>query len=128
MKSQVEFWRATNKKLWKLIIPISAKLNCPSSNEMPIKLRNYYKKQPILIFEPYKFLIFLDTQLHEPKISEKTNFEFFGSGVLVFSGEISGYFLLIPPPPTIEAQSLTPPPPTQKQTRLWLAKIHSRVS
>ena len=55
---------------------------------MPMKLKNYNKKQPILIFEPYNFLIFLDTQLHEPKISEKTISEFFDKGVLVFSGEI----------------------------------------
>ena len=33
---------------------------------------------------PYNFLIFRDTQLHEPKISEKTISEFFGNGVLVF--------------------------------------------
>ena len=32
--------------------------------------------------------LFLDTQLHEPKTSEKTISEFFGNGVLVFSGEI----------------------------------------
>ena len=51
---------------------------------MPTKLKNYYKKQPILIFAPYNFLIFLDTQLYEPKISEKTISEFFGNGVLVF--------------------------------------------
>ena len=54
---------------------------------MPTKLNNYYKK-PILIFAPYNFLIFLDTHLHEPKTYEKTIFEFFGNGVLVFSGEI----------------------------------------
>ena len=77
-------------------MPISAKLNFLSSNEMPTKLKNYYKKQPILIFAPYNFLIFLDT-LHEPKISKKTISEFFGNGVLVFSGEILGSFLLIPP-------------------------------
>ena len=88
--------------------PISAKLNFLSSNEMPMKLKNYYKKQPILIFAPYNFLIFLDTQLHEPKISEKTIFEFFGNGASVFSGEILGSFLLIPP--TVEAQNLTPHP------------------
>ena len=63
---------------------------------MPTKLKNYYKKHPILIFAPYNFLIFLDTQLYEPKISEKTISEFFGNGVLVFSGEILGSFLLIP--------------------------------
>ena len=43
---------------------------------MLMKLKNYYKKQPILIFAPYNFLIFLDAQLHEPKISEKTISEF----------------------------------------------------
>ena len=42
-------------------------------------------------------MIFVDTQLHEPKISEKTISEFFGNGVLVFSGEILGSFLLTPP-------------------------------
>ena len=55
---------------------------------MPIKLKKLVQKQPILIFAPYNFLIFLDTQLHELKISEKTIFEIFGNGVLVFSGEI----------------------------------------
>ena len=55
---------------------------------MPMKLKNYYKKQLILIFVPFNLLIFLDTQLHEPKISENTISEFFGNGVLVFSGEI----------------------------------------
>ena len=69
-----------------------------------MKLKNYNKKQAILIFAPYNFLIFLDTQLHEPKTSEKSLFqktisEFFGNGVLVFSGEILGTFPLIPPPP-----------------------------
>ena len=38
-----------------------------------MKLKTYYKKQPFLIFAPYNFLFFLDTLLHEPKISEKTN-------------------------------------------------------
>ena len=56
--------------------------------EMPMKLKSYYKKQPIIVFSPYSFLIFLDTQLHEAKISEKTISEFFGNGVLLFSGEI----------------------------------------
>ena len=79
-------------------MPISAKLKFLSSNEMPMKLKNYYKKQPILIFVPYNFLIFLYTQLHEPKISEKIISEFFGNGVWVFSGEVLGSFLLIPPP------------------------------
>ena len=66
---------------------------------MPMKLKNY-KKQPILIFAQYNFLVFLDTQLHEQKISEKTISEIFGNGVgvLVFSGEVLGSFLLIPPP------------------------------
>ena len=53
-----------------------------------MKLQNYYKKQSILIFAPYNFLIFLYTQLHEAKISERTLSEFFGNDVLVFSGEI----------------------------------------
>ena len=51
---------------------------------MPMKLKNYDKKQPVLIFAPYNFVIFLDTQLHEPKVSEKTISEFFGNGVLDF--------------------------------------------
>ena len=53
-----------------------------------MKLKNYYKKnkkQPILIFAPYNFLIFLDTQLHEPIMSEKTISEYFGNGVLISS-------------------------------------------
>ena len=54
---------------------------------MPMKQKNYYKKQSLLIFAPYNFLIFLDNRLHEPKISEKTISEYFGNGVLVFSGE-----------------------------------------
>ena len=54
---------------------------------MRMKLK-YYKKQPTLIFAPYNFLIFLDTPLHEQKISEKILSEYFGQGVLVFSGEI----------------------------------------
>ena len=85
-----------------------------------MKLKYYYKKQPILILAPYNFLIFLDTQLHEPKISEKTISEFSGNGVLVFSGKILGSFLFnSTPPPTVEAQNLTPPPPpTQKRSRL----------
>ena len=65
---------------------------------MPMKLKKLLQKT-ILIFAPYNFLIFLDTQLHEPKISEKTISEFFGNGVLVVSGEILGSFLLNPPPP-----------------------------
>ena len=55
---------------------------------MPMKLKNNYKRQRILIFAPYNFLIFLNTELPEPKISQKTIFEYFGNGVLVFSGEI----------------------------------------
>ena len=43
-----------------------------------MKLRNYYKKQLILIFAPYNFLVFLNTQLPEPKISEKNISEYFG--------------------------------------------------
>ena len=53
-----------------------------------MKLKNYYKKKPILIFASYNFLIFLDTKMHEPKTSGKTLSEYFGNGVLVFSGEI----------------------------------------
>ena len=46
------------------------------------------KKQPILIFAPFIFLTFLYTQLHESIISEKTISEYFGDGVLIFSGDI----------------------------------------
>ena len=54
---------------------------------MPMKLKNYYKNR-FLILAPYNFLIFFDNQLKEPKISGKTISEYFGNGVLVFSGEI----------------------------------------
>ena len=37
------------------------------SIEMPMKLKNYHKNQPILHSAPYNFLIFLDTQLDEPE-------------------------------------------------------------
>ena len=40
---------------------------------MAIKLRSYYEKQHNLGFALYNFLIFLDTQLHEPKISGRTS-------------------------------------------------------
>ena len=46
-------------------------LSCHPPKEMPIKLKNYYKNNQFF-FASYNFLIFLDTQLHEPKISEKT--------------------------------------------------------
>ena len=88
---------------------------------MPTKLNNYYKKQPILIFALYNFLIFLDTQLHEPKISEKTISEFFGNGVLVFSGEILGSFLLTPP--NSRSSKFNPPPHPPGRSELvsdWL--------
>ena len=39
---------------------------------------------------------------------------------------IFGSVLLIPH--KVGAENLTPPPPVQKWTRLWLAKIHSRLS
>ena len=42
-------------------------------------------KKPISIFAPYNFLSFLDTRLHETRISETTSSEFFGNGVSVFS-------------------------------------------
>ena len=58
---------------------------------MPKKLKNYYWKQPILTFAPCNFLIFLDTHLHELKISEIIS-EYFANGVLVVS---SGEILLI---------------------------------
>ena len=51
---------------------------------MPMKLKNYNKKQPILIFAPYNFLIFLDTQKHEPKISDKIISEYFSEGFAFF--------------------------------------------
>ena len=132
MKSQFNFWTATNKKLWKLIIPISAKLNFLSSYEMPTKLNNCYKKQPFLIFALYNFLIFLDTQLHEPKVSEKTISEFFGNGVLVFSGEILGSFLLTPPNSRSSKFNSPPPhPPGRSElvsdwlkfTRAWVKTL-----
>ena len=44
---------------------------------------NYYKK-PVLIFAPYSFLIFLDAEMHEPKISAKTISELFGTGFQFF--------------------------------------------
>ena len=62
-----------------------------------MKLKNYNKKQRILISAPYNFLIFLDTQLHEPKISEKTISEFFGDGVLVFLRRNFRIFSVNPP-------------------------------
>ena len=75
---------------------------------MPMELRNSRKKQPILFFAPKNFLIFLDTQLHEPKISKKTISEFFGNGVLVFPGEILGSFLF-----SVNSIPSLPPPPQQ---------------
>ena len=42
---------------------------------MPMKLKNYCSKQPIFIFELYNFLIFLNTQLLETKMSEKTKYD-----------------------------------------------------
>ena len=89
---------------------------------MPMKLKNYYKKQPILIFASDNFLIFLDTQLHEPKISEKTISEFFGDGALVFSGEFLGYFLLIPPPLPHSRSSKFNSPPSRRSELVsdWL--------
>ena len=58
-------------------------LSCHPPKEMPIKLKNYYKNNQFYFFASYNFLIFLDTQLHEPKISEKTISEFFGEGVFI---------------------------------------------
>ena len=55
---------------------------------MPMKLKNYYKKQPSLIFAPFNFLIFLDTQLHGAKISENTTSAFLVMAYKFFSGEI----------------------------------------
>ena len=43
---------------------------------MPMKLKNYCSEQPILNFELYNFLIFLNTQLLETKMSEKTKYEY----------------------------------------------------
>ena len=56
------------------------KLKFLSPNEMPMKLKNYCIKQPVLIFAPYNFMIFLDTQMHEPKIPDKIISEYFGNG------------------------------------------------
>ena len=83
-KPSLNFWTATNKKLGNLIIPITAKLSFLSPNGMPMKLKNYNKQQPFLIFAACNFLIFLNTRLHEPQISEKTISEFFGNCVLNF--------------------------------------------
>ena len=109
MKSQVKFWRAANKNLWKLIIPISAKLNFLSSNEMPMKLKKLLQKTTYFNFCAIYFSDF--SWFAWTENIRKTISEFFGNGVLVFSREISGSFLLIPPPPTVEAQNLPPPPP-----------------
>ena len=43
---------------------------------MPIKLKNYHKKQLNLHLAPYIFRIFLDTHLHETKLPEKMFSEF----------------------------------------------------
>ena len=43
-KLSLKFWTATNKKL---IIPISAKLNILSSNETPMKLKNFYFQEKL---------------------------------------------------------------------------------
>ena len=51
---------------------------------MPMKLRNYNKKQPILIFAKNNVLIFLIPNYREPKISEKITSEYFGNRVLIF--------------------------------------------
>ena len=131
MKSQVKFWTATNTKLWKLIIPISAKLNFLSSYEMPTKLNNYYKK-PILIFAPYNFLIFLDTQLHEPRNIRKDHFWIFWKWCFSFSGEILGSFLLTPPNSRSSKFNSPPPhPPGRSElvsdwlkfTRAWVKTL-----
>ena len=58
-------------------------LSCHPPKEMPIKLKNYYKNNQFYFFASYNFLIFLDTQLHEPKISEKTISECFGNVVFI---------------------------------------------
>ena len=63
------------------MIRISAKLSFLSPNEMEMKLKNYYKKQSILISALCNFLFFLDAQMNEPKINEKTFSEYFGKGV-----------------------------------------------
>ena len=58
-------------------------LSCHPPKEMPMRLKNYYRNKQFYFFASYKFLIFLDTQLHEPKISEKTISEFLGNGVFI---------------------------------------------
>ena len=100
-----------------------------------MKLKNYYKKQPILIFAPYNFLIFLETQLHEPKISKKTICELFGDGALVFFRRNFRIFPVNPPPPKVEAQNLTPPPPRRRElvsdwlkfTRAWVKTLRRLI-
>ena len=88
-KNKFKILDGHEQKIKKMLITASAKLNFLSPNEMLMKLKNYYKKQRIWIFAPYNFLIFLYTQLHEPKISQKTVPEFFGNVVSVFLAEIS---------------------------------------
>ena len=57
-------------------------LSCHPPKEMPMKLKNYYKNNQFYILR-HNFLIFLDTQLHEPKISEETIPDFLGNGVFL---------------------------------------------
>ena len=80
-KASLIFWTATNKKVMKIENSNICKTKFSVIKEMPMKLQNCDKEQSILIFAPYNFLISLDTQLHEAKISEKTLSEFFGNGV-----------------------------------------------
>ena len=64
-----------------------------ASNEMPIELKNYYKKQPFLFFALYNFLIFLDTQLHFENVGKRPflkflvmAFQFFQEKFMLFRG------------------------------------------
>ena len=50
---------------------------------MPMKPKNYCKKFFIALASDV-FLFSFDTQMHEPKKSEKTSSEDFGNSVLVF--------------------------------------------
>ena len=83
-KPILKFWTTTNRKLWKLIIPISPKnkfsVTYWNANETEVLLQ----KQAILIFAPCNFLIFLDTSLWTENIRKdcfgifwKWTFKFF---------------------------------------------------
>ena len=81
-KTKVKILDGHEQKIMKTDNPNSCKTKVLSPHQTPMKMKNY-KKQPVIIFAPYNFLIFLDTQLHEPKTSEKNISEYFSNGVLV---------------------------------------------